>query len=210
MTNTKTKTKTKRNAALLAASAAVLGLTASLTAPLTASASTPAPSKPLDWGACEGDGLDPRQECATVDVPMDYSDPDGKKIGIAVSRIPSEKPAARRGALLLIPGGPGGSNVSNQLSDPNQISTPVHTLGQHGSGQEFACLLLHAGTQQATGTGGAGGLARGERQPPAHRCPPPAHDAVIRSTTLPAKRSRIRPAYSHTAPASTAWHDASR
>ena len=40
---------------------------------------------------------------------MDHAYPDGKKIGIAISRIPSEKPEARRGALLLIPGGPGGS-----------------------------------------------------------------------------------------------------
>lgn len=47
---------------------------------------------------------------------MDYSDPDGRKIQIAVSRIPSEKPSARRGALLLIPGGPGGSS----LQDPSR------------------------------------------------------------------------------------------
>ncbi|WP_431043951.1 alpha/beta hydrolase [Streptomyces sp. P1-3] len=107
-------TKSKRNAALLAASAAVLGLTA----PLTATASTvgaPAVPTSLDWAKCEGRGLDPRQECATVEVPMDYADPGGKKIGIAVSRIPSENPSARRGALLLIAGGPGGDS----LGDPS-------------------------------------------------------------------------------------------
>ncbi|MGW7087415.1 alpha/beta hydrolase [Streptomyces sp. NPDC054871] len=106
-------TKIKRNAALLAASAAVL----SLTAPLAATASTPstpstpnapAAAAPLDWKPCESGAADARQECATVDVPMDYADPTGKQIGIAVSRIPSENPEARRGALLLIPGGPGG------------------------------------------------------------------------------------------------------
>ncbi|WKX70808.1 alpha/beta hydrolase [Streptomyces sp. XD-27] len=103
-------TKSKRNAALLAASTAVLGLTA----PLTATASTVGPPHAptsLDWAKCEGRGLDPRQECATVEVPMDYADPGGKKISIAVSRIPSEKPEARRGVLLLIPGGPGGSGL---------------------------------------------------------------------------------------------------
>ncbi|NGO13733.1 alpha/beta hydrolase [Streptomyces sp. HC44] len=108
-------TKTKRNAALIVVSAAVVGLTA----PITASASTSAPPKALDWTKCEGSGLDPRQECATVEVPMDYADPDGKKIGIAVSRIPSEKPEARRGVLLLIPGGPGGSSLGNP-SDKGQ------------------------------------------------------------------------------------------
>ncbi|MGP4051944.1 alpha/beta hydrolase [Streptomyces sp. 2A115] len=123
-------TKTKRNAALFAASAAVLGLTASLTAPLTATASTPAPApakpaKPLGWVKCEGSGLDPRQECATVQVPMDYSDPGGKKIGIAVSRIPSENPAARRGALLLIPGGPGGSSLNNPSGKGQKLPREV-------------------------------------------------------------------------------------
>lgn len=86
-------TKTKRNAALIAASAVVLGITAPLT---VASASASAPPRAvegsLDWTKCEGTGLDPRQECATVEVPMDYAHPDGKKIGIAISRIPSEKP----------------------------------------------------------------------------------------------------------------------
>ncbi|GGW80952.1 alpha/beta hydrolase [Streptomyces lomondensis] len=102
-----------RNASLIAASAVLLGLTV----PLTASAAQPPASgpPPLKWTTCEGTGLDPRQRCATVEVPMDYSDPDGRTIKIAISRIPSEKPSARRGALLLIPGGPGGDS----LGDPS-------------------------------------------------------------------------------------------
>jgi pimeloyl-ACP methyl ester carboxylesterase len=96
----------------LAAACAVL---LSLAVPLTASAGTPGTAEPLTWSDCRGDGLDPRQQCATVEVPMDYSDPDGRTVEIAVSRIPSEKPSARRGALLLIPGGPGGES----LSDPS-------------------------------------------------------------------------------------------
>ncbi|MER5258743.1 alpha/beta hydrolase [Streptomyces sp. NPDC002855] len=121
-------TKIKRNAALLAASAAVL----SLTAPLAATASTPAASdtppakaEPLDWQPCEGGGIDPRQECATVKVPLDYADPRGKQIGIAVSRIPSENPAARRGALLLIPGGPGGSGIDNPSGKGQKLPQAV-------------------------------------------------------------------------------------
>ncbi|MEU3737765.1 MULTISPECIES: alpha/beta hydrolase [unclassified Streptomyces] len=120
-------TKIKRNAALLAASAAVL----SLTAPLAASASTPAAptalstAQPLDWQPCEGSGLDPRQECATVDVPMDYADPTGKQIGIAVSRIPSENPEARRGALFLIPGGPGGLGLDTPSGKGRKLPQAV-------------------------------------------------------------------------------------
>ncbi|MCX4767136.1 alpha/beta hydrolase [Streptomyces sp. NBC_01275] len=103
-----------RTAALATASASVVVL--GLVAPVAASAASTASAGPLEWSECEGSGLDPRQECATVLVPMDYADPGGPKIGIAVSRIPGEKPGARRGALLLIPGGPGGSS----LADPSQ------------------------------------------------------------------------------------------
>ncbi|MCW7941297.1 hypothetical protein AAW14_04325 [Streptomyces hygroscopicus] len=99
-------------AAWLTVSAALLTLAAPLSASPSA-ADSGAPS--LHWNACEGSGIDPRQQCATVEVPMDYTDPGGRKIEVAVSRIPSEKPAVRRGALLLIPGGPGGSS----LADPS-------------------------------------------------------------------------------------------
>ncbi|MEV6882533.1 alpha/beta hydrolase [Streptomyces sp. NPDC051135] len=100
-----------RNAALVGVSTALLGVTA----PVTASATSASGPEALAWSACEGTGVDPRQECATLDVPMDYADPDGPRVEMAVSRIRSENPDARRGALFLIPGGPGGSS----LNDPS-------------------------------------------------------------------------------------------
>ncbi|OUD04327.1 alpha/beta hydrolase [Streptomyces swartbergensis] len=116
----------KRNASLVAATAVLLGLAV----PMTASA---AGAEALEWTTCEGTGLDPRQQCATVDVPMDYSDPDGRKIQIAVSRIPSEKPSARRGALLLIPGGPGGSSLQKPSGRgqklPQQVRDAYDLIG---------------------------------------------------------------------------------
>ncbi|AQS69699.1 alpha/beta hydrolase [Streptomyces pactum] len=107
------RTRTLRNAALLGVSTALLAATA----PVTASAATGGPpgTEPLAWTACEGATVDPRQRCATLQVPMDYSDPGGPRIDIAVSRIPAEDPHARRGSLLLIAGGPGGSS----LNDPS-------------------------------------------------------------------------------------------
>ncbi|MEU5753580.1 alpha/beta hydrolase [Streptomyces sp. NPDC047829] len=104
------RTRTLRNAAVVGVSTALLGITA----PVTASAAS-RPAEPLVWTACQGTGLDPRQQCATLRVPMDHADPDGPRIDIAVSRIPSENPDARRGVLLLIAGGPGGSS----LNDPS-------------------------------------------------------------------------------------------
>ncbi|KOU60243.1 hypothetical protein ADK57_31375 [Streptomyces sp. MMG1533] len=98
-------TQIKRNAGIVAATALVLGIVT----PLSAGPASAAPA--LQWEKCTGTGLDPRQQCATLEVPMDYADPDGRKISMAVSRIPSENPDTRRGALLLIPGGPGGSSL---------------------------------------------------------------------------------------------------
>lgn len=47
-------------------------------------------------------------------MPLNYSDPDGEKATIAMTRIPSPLPANSlqyRGPILFNPGGPGGSGV---------------------------------------------------------------------------------------------------
>ncbi|WP_345591808.1 alpha/beta hydrolase [Streptomyces marokkonensis] len=120
------RTRTIRNAAIVGVSTALLGITAPVTA--TASATT-GPSKPLTWTDCEGGAADPRQQCATLQVPMDYADPDSPLIDIAVSRIPAEDPDARRGALLLIPGGPGGSSLNDPSKKGQKL--PQEVRGTH-------------------------------------------------------------------------------
>jgi pimeloyl-ACP methyl ester carboxylesterase len=57
----------------------------------------------LDWQACG------ELECATLVVPMDYAEPDGETIEIAVSR--STATGDRIGSLLINPGGPGSSGI---------------------------------------------------------------------------------------------------
>lgn len=49
--------------------------------------------------------------CATVRVPLDYADPGGAEVPLAVARKPASGPGERLGSLLLNPGGPGGSAV---------------------------------------------------------------------------------------------------
>ncbi|MBB5082000.1 alpha/beta hydrolase [Nonomuraea endophytica] len=94
-----------RNLVTLTSAAAVLA--ASLALP--AQAATAAPQ----WAACPaGKGVDPRQECATLKVPMDYSDPGGPMISLAISRIRTAQPGTRRGVLLIIPGGPGSPGLN--------------------------------------------------------------------------------------------------
>ncbi len=85
---------------------------------------TPAHAAVTQWGAClPGQGVDPRQECTTIEVPMDYSAPGGPSVTLAVSRIKTARPEVRRGVLLIIPGGPGSPGL-------NRPSTLVKKLPQ--------------------------------------------------------------------------------
>ncbi len=73
-----------------------------------------------DWTPC---AADPRQECATVEVPRDYHR--GEKITLAISRIRTAKPETRRGVLLLIPGGPGNSGLYRPLTHGMRLPREV-------------------------------------------------------------------------------------
>ena len=53
-----------------------------------------------------------RFECATVEVPRDYDDPDGDRIELALLRRPADSPDERIGSLFVNPGGPGVSGNS--------------------------------------------------------------------------------------------------
>ncbi|MFB9903128.1 alpha/beta hydrolase [Allokutzneria oryzae] len=75
-------------------------------APGLAQADTPDMS--VQWGTCPAEVTAPGLQCANLDVPLDYRNPDGQKIQIALSRLASKNPAKRRGVLLTNPGGPGG------------------------------------------------------------------------------------------------------
>jgi pimeloyl-ACP methyl ester carboxylesterase len=51
-------------------------------------------------------------QCASLQVPLDYSHPGGRKITLALSRVRATAPPGQReGVLLVNPGGPGGSGV---------------------------------------------------------------------------------------------------
>lgn len=64
------------------------------------------PPVPVEWRACGG-GFD----CATVAVPVDYLDPAGGTLDLALVRRPAGDPAQRIGTLVMNPGGPGASGV---------------------------------------------------------------------------------------------------
>lgn len=100
-----------RKALLLALSAATAATGLAVTTAAPAAARTGAAAPALTWHPCAKPGGPATQECAELPVPLDYADPGGRQITVAVSRIPGDRPQARRGSLIVIPGGPGGSGV---------------------------------------------------------------------------------------------------
>ena len=66
----------------------------------------PAPSTgTLAWKTCGG------LQCATLRVPVDYANPAGATLDLALARRPARTPAARIGSLVFNPGGPGDSGI---------------------------------------------------------------------------------------------------
>ncbi|MFR9757212.1 alpha/beta hydrolase [Streptomyces sp. TR06-5] len=121
--------------------------------PATA-AGTPAASSSVDWTDC-GTQNNPTMQCATIEVPLDHSEPDGEQIGIAVNRIPGTA-GTSQGPLLVNPGGPGGSGrglaayVARAL--PPDVASQYDVIGfdPRGVGQSEPALECAPGYFDAT------------------------------------------------------------
>ncbi|WP_431902354.1 alpha/beta hydrolase [Amycolatopsis thermoflava] len=91
------------------------GALASCLVAVPAAAAPPTPAEftpaPISWGACGSAGLARAgAECGFLEVPLDYRDPAGAKISLAVSRV-RHTSADYQGVMLVNPGGPGGSGL---------------------------------------------------------------------------------------------------
>jgi len=60
------------------------------------------PTISLSWSTCEEN---PELQCSTLEVPVDYQQPEGEKINIAMYRVPATG-SNRFGSLILNPGQP--------------------------------------------------------------------------------------------------------
>ncbi|WP_371582653.1 alpha/beta hydrolase [Streptomyces sp. NBC_01314] len=106
----------------LSVSATATALTA-VTGPAAATAALSSPT--LTWRPCHHSEGPAGQECAELPVPLDYRTPDGPQLTLAVSRLRGENPDARRGTLLVIPGGPGGSGVKRLTQQGKALQREV-------------------------------------------------------------------------------------
>lgn len=65
------------------------------------------PETKLLWQACAPVGY----QCATLNVPLTYTDPSSGTVALALKRLPATNARERIGTLFIEPGGPGGSGV---------------------------------------------------------------------------------------------------
>jgi pimeloyl-ACP methyl ester carboxylesterase len=81
------------------------GVSTSTAPPATAEPTLPPPA-PARWSDCGGG-----YQCAKVRVPRDYADPSIGYLDVALTMLPADDRERRIGALLVNPGGPGGSGI---------------------------------------------------------------------------------------------------
>jgi pimeloyl-ACP methyl ester carboxylesterase len=64
-------------------------------------------------------------QCASLRVPVDYSQPDGKQVSIAVARVPATEPRRRLGSLVFNFGGPGDAGTTTLPGFATQIPRDI-------------------------------------------------------------------------------------
>jgi pimeloyl-ACP methyl ester carboxylesterase len=109
------------------AAALAVALLATATACSSSAAAPAAPAtvagyyaQRLDWQPCDN-GF----ECAHLLVPYDYKNPGGKRFSLPVIELPATEPSRRIGALVINPGGPGGSGVQYALGARSELPAAV-------------------------------------------------------------------------------------
>src|SRR3954454_12991472 len=96
-------------------------LTAALCAWLLASAgAASAAQDKIDWAKCFGGPF----ECGTLQVPLDYDQPNGSTIALGLTRPPATDPDHRIGSLVINPAGPGGPGSAFIVEAGGDLFTP--------------------------------------------------------------------------------------
>jgi pimeloyl-ACP methyl ester carboxylesterase len=112
----------------------------------------------VTWGACSAAYTSGARglQCASLEVPLDWSKPEGEKISVYVSR--SLSGATNAPQLWLLQGGPGGSAASMvpfiDMIRGEWPAVDVYTFEHRGVGQSTRLGCPNSG-ESATGPGGA-------------------------------------------------------
>lgn len=89
---------------------------------MTSATSPSTSAAQVSWHDCGG-GF----QCTFLNVPVDYSDPQGREISLALIRKQASDPSRRLGSLLLNPGGPGGSGIDFLRRDASRDFKNLNT-----------------------------------------------------------------------------------
>lgn len=119
-------TWTRKALLLTVSAAAAAGTLTAVGAPVAHSRPAGPAVPPIGWGPCgpiPGTPVPDGQQCATLRVPLDYRAPGGRTLDVAVTRLRTDRPEARRGTLLVLAGGPGGSGVQRLAQKGEALRT---------------------------------------------------------------------------------------
>ncbi|GAA2790347.1 alpha/beta fold hydrolase [Nonomuraea dietziae] len=82
----------------------------------------------LTWRACEGEGTPTGLQCAAIEVPVDWAQPDGK-ITLDLARLSATEPAGRIGSVLSISGGYGIEDLSRGAANLTELRRRFDLVG---------------------------------------------------------------------------------
>ncbi|MEE1753908.1 alpha/beta hydrolase [Streptomyces sp. SP18CS02] len=116
----------QRRAGVLIAAGALMASTIGA-GPTAAGAADAGPTAPPKWAGCATKQY-PRLQCATIEVPLDHGAPRGRRITLALSRVPHTAKSSQ-GPLIVNPGGPGASGRA--MAAFVAASLPPKVAGQY-------------------------------------------------------------------------------
>jgi pimeloyl-ACP methyl ester carboxylesterase len=115
---------------------------------------------PITWGACDPPGAN--LQCARINVPLDWDEPSGRTISLALIRHLASKPDQRIGTLFINPGGPGATGIGLLQGDPSGIDAigggrfDVVSWDPRGTNASTRVLCFRNQRDEATFWAGAG------------------------------------------------------
>ena len=68
----------------------------------------------LHWHSCSGElATEGVPDCTMLSVPLNYADPGGRHISLALDMVPATAPPSQQQGIMLVnPGGPGGDGLT--------------------------------------------------------------------------------------------------
>ncbi len=85
------------------------------------------PTPKIAWSPCSKEVMNGDNkvtidyECGKIQVPINWSKPNGQKINVALVRLKAKNSSKRVGALVMNPGGPGASSIDMAVESYNEL-----------------------------------------------------------------------------------------